>query len=195
MTQDFPRRSRLTRFGWWLAAALLALTLALGLPCGRFALRVYRQQRVISEFARLNLAGVFTVPGKPSWLRRWVGDERAALLDEVRVIVVWSRDEFTDEHLKLLASLESVQDLDLGGTRITDEGLRSLRSLTNLQRLALEDTHITDTGLIHLRQLKHLGLLTLQGTPVTPAGIAELQAALPETLIRGPGESEAIHPP
>eukprot|EP00913_Durusdinium_trenchii_P023352 g21930.t1 len=71
--------------------------------------------------------------------------------------------KITDEGLKYLEKLKSVDDLDLNNTAITDAGLEHLKGLSSLSKLDLGDTAVTDAGLKHLHGLKDLKVLNLAG--------------------------------
>jgi hypothetical protein len=71
----------------------------------------------------------------------------------------------------------------VGATRITDDGLKNVADLRTLERLLLSDTDITDAGLLHLEGLSAATSITLARTKVTAAGVRRLQAALPNCKI------------
>lgn len=89
----------------------------------------------------------------------------------------------TDEGLKELAGLKNLQALDLSHTRMTGSGLKDLAGLKSLQALNLGGTQVTDSGLKQLAGLKSLQWLNLQRTKVTAAGVAGLQKDLPNCKI------------
>ena len=68
-------------------------------------------------------------------------------------------------------------------THVTDEGLEHLASLKSLKNLALVGTKVTDNGLKYLKELKDLQYLSLFETNVTEAGVTALQKALPRVGI------------
>jgi Leucine-rich repeat (LRR) protein len=70
----------------------------------------------------------------------------------------------------------SLQELQLGDSRIVDRDLTHLERLTTLQVLWLNDTPITDAALPHLRNLVELRELHLDHTRVTDAGLAALKS-------------------
>ena len=68
--------------------------------------------------------------------------------------------QVTDEGMRHLASLPSLQHLDLSGTGITDAGLQVLRHLPQLRTLSLWN-RVTEAGiavLAHCHELEHLNL-------------------------------------
>ena len=86
---------------------------------------------------------------------------------------------FTDQGLKSVAELESLERLELGATGITNEGLREIARLPKLQHLGLERSAVTSPGLVHLRPLQSLRFLGLTFTNIDDSGleaIAELRS-------------------
>jgi hypothetical protein len=86
-------------------------------------------------------------------------------------------EEVTDETLKELAALKSLQELILIKTEVTDAGLKELAGLENLQTLNLYETKIKGAGLRDLAGLRNLKTLNLHGTSVTGPGLAGLAEA------------------
>jgi len=86
-------------------------------------------------------------------------------------------EDVTDETLKELAGLKSLQELILIKTEITDAGLKELAGLENLKTLNLYETKIMGSGLKDLVALKKLETLNLHGTRVTGPGLADLAQA------------------
>lgn len=80
-----------------------------------------------------------------------------------------------DAGLERLEGLTQLQSLDLGETKVTDEGLKHLGRLTRLQTLVLYKTNMTDAGLEHLEKLPHLHSLDLVGTKVSDDGLSHLK--------------------
>jgi hypothetical protein len=62
----------------------------------------------------------------------------------------------TDAGLAVLARLEGLRVLNLGGCRITDGGLKTLATLRSLRKVNLAKTQVTDAGLVHLMELPSL---------------------------------------
>jgi hypothetical protein len=89
----------------------------------------------------------------------------------------------SDDGLKHLQTLVSLEDLNLDGSQVGDRGLAYLESLTNLETLCLSDTNVTDAGLTHLKSLTKLRQLAVYRTEVTAKGIDKLQQALPNCTI------------
>ena len=80
----------------------------------------------------------------------------------------------TDDGLKKINKLKSLEQLYLIRTKITDDGMREIAELTNLNLLDLNFTRITDAGLKHVSQLKNLKSLHLCGSSITDKGLKEL---------------------
>ena len=89
-------------------------------------------------------------------------------------VLILSDTPVTDEGLKQLAGLTNLQSLWLGNTSVTDEGLKELAGLKSLQSLFLYNTGVNGTGLKALAGSKSLQLLNLGGSPVTDAGLKAL---------------------
>jgi len=84
----------------------------------------------------------------------------------------------TDDEMAGIATLQTVNEMEIVATRLTDAGLASLARLRNLQVLHLDGTAMmTDEGLKALATLPRLRHLRLSG-PFTDRGLAYL-AALP----------------
>jgi hypothetical protein len=89
--------------------------------------------------------------------------------------------EITDDGLRHLARLASLQHLDLTGTAVTDGGLEVLRHLPNLRTLSLAGNRVTGDGLAvlaHCHELEDLRLWAPQ------AGDAALRALAGKSSLR-----------
>lgn len=80
-----------------------------------------------------------------------------------------------DSELAVLADLENLVSLHLGGTDVTDAGLSHLAGLSALKRLHLEKTKVSDAGLAHLSDLENLSYLNLYQTGVSDTGLSRLE--------------------
>ncbi len=99
--------------------------------------------------------------------------------DRLRVNVVNGAKDFGDEQIKLLEPVaDRIVWLDLARSQVTDEGMKSVGKMRSLERLHLENTKITDAGIEHLGALGKLEYLNLYGTKVDN-GIFETFAKLP----------------
>jgi Leucine-rich repeat (LRR) protein len=167
-----PQR-QLIRLPRPLGTLLVAFAIAVVGFGARFGIPLYKQQRVLREISDGG-GWIETRKQGPAWLRRWIGDDRMQVFEEVLFVQV-SNPEFNDSGMAHLAVLTRLTHLDLSGTRVTDAGLAHLRELTRLVALDLDGTDITDAGLVHLRGLANLQQLDLSATKVTDAGIDHLK--------------------
>ncbi len=110
-------------------------------------------------------------PRGPAWLRGLLGDD--FFNDVTRVS--FGSPEVTDENLIHLRAFPRLRHLLLDGTQVTDDGIRHLESLTSLELLSLNHLKITDRGLVHLRPLTGIRWLDLGGTRVEGTGLAYLE--------------------
>jgi Leucine-rich repeat (LRR) protein len=202
-----PKSRRIPKPIWFGVVAVLMVVLSVFLSVW---LPYHREQVAIREIERLG-GRVFTewdwddpewIEDGPEWLRKIFNDGWLSWFDRVRN--VWLNEtQVSDEGLKHLSGLTSLQKLwlqntqisdeglkhlnsmsnliwlYLDNTQVSDEGLKSLTSLANLSWLALNDTQISNEGLKHLSDLTNLEILELQNTQVTDEGVKELQKALP----------------
>lgn len=85
--------------------------------------------------------------------------------------------KFQDADCRQLATLQSLESVDLSGTGITDEGLAALAKLPALTTLKLSATGVTDDGLATLAECTSLKELSLARCPIeklTAAGAGTL---------------------
>ena len=75
----------------------------------------------------------------------------------------------TDEGIRGLAELKSVQTLDLTGSKVTDAGLVALKNLREVRTLYLANTQVTDLGLKELKHMKDLQTLQVSFAPKSRA--------------------------
>lgn len=92
--------------------------------------------------------------------------------------------QVTDEGLRHLRDCPKLRFLVLDGLPITDQGLAELSHLQELESMSLNSTQITDAGLLHLEKFSKLKELWLRNTAITDEGYQRLQAALPECHIQ-----------
>lgn len=98
--------------------------------------------------------------------------------------VLLNRTKVTDDGIKFLLVCPRLRELQLDGLPITDQGVGQLVNLADLNTLSLSGTKITDEGLVHLEKLTKLKQLWLRSTAITDAGYRKLQAALPQCEIQ-----------
>jgi hypothetical protein len=216
----------------WLAPryslrALLLLMTLICIVCGMWLNRAIRQRTAVRRFYELTDARgeshsgdtpvtmTYRYQGKNEYykpiLPKWQHPLRDALGEEAfgEVTGVQLMDTaVTDDDLRHLAAVPTIEYVNLSRTKITDAGLVHLRvcpklnmlqldgmSITDagleelsrhqgLQSLSLSNTKISDAGLVHLAKLPKLKELWLRGTAITDAGYKQLQAALPECEIQ-----------
>lgn len=80
----------------------------------------------------------------------------------------------SDEGLRHLTGLPTLERLELSWTSIGDGGLAHLRPLNLLRHLELQGTRVTDKGLDVLLDLHNLERLNLNNTAVSDAGLRKL---------------------
>ena len=152
---------------------------------------------------------------EPKWLLDRMGPD---YFGHVTAVTYCVRFGLQSDHLKPVAGLTGVQELELWGTwtddvglsylkgsttlrklrlngtsNISDAGLAHLRAFTNLEELKVCSNRISDAGLVHLRHLTKLKRLSISSAKVTDAGFQMLREALPSTNIeRAMGVSPQI---
>lgn len=97
-------------------------------------------------------------------------------LGPVRSISFDGCPQVDDSFMPVIAQVEGLESLNLGGTPITDRGLKQLRPLRGLRRIYLWRTDVTEEGLAALSSLPNLQLLNLWDTATTDQ-LTELLAA------------------
>ena len=73
---------------------------------------------------------------------------------------------FDEEMAQSLASIQSLQNLDLSWTGLTDNGLSYLITLPSLTKLSLSHTYITNAAFQHLVRFKSLKFLDISSTDI-----------------------------
>ena len=117
-------------------------------------------------------------PIVPKWLhplRDFMGEEAFGEVTGVQLLDTPA----TDEDLRYLAYVPTVERVWLSGTQVTDEGILRLHVCPGLKFLVLNDAAVTDVGLARLTVLTELESLSLNGTQITDAGLEHL-AKLPK---------------
>ena len=85
-----------------------------------------------------------------------------------------SDSPITDVGLESLSELTQLQSLSLDSRPVTDAGLQSIEKLIQLRDLRLGSTQISDRGLEHLARMTQLKILNLRHTQITDAGLVHL---------------------
>jgi hypothetical protein len=141
----------------------------------------------------------------PAWMMVGVGRDAFHSV----VLLSLHNKAVTDETLKELSGLSSVELLHLGGTSITSEGLAALKAFPKLRVVTIHDDGfndeslrrlgdlpalekliissvpgLTDAGLEHLAKLQNLKWLWFHRTQTTEAGVEKLRKSLPNCRIQ-----------
>ena len=139
MTNPKPSRKR-----WRIALAVVVVFAAVGWLVGFPA---YQRHRAIQEIERVG-GKVYRETVGPNWLRQWgIGFERITKVsfcgtgttEDWKQILnspsYLDRGDISDDTLKHLGSLTSLESLSFNHTNITEDGLKHLSNLTNLREL------------------------------------------------------------
>jgi hypothetical protein len=126
-------------------------------------------------------------PSGPRWIRQLIGDDyfghvvkitlppRQRVFGMYRLAKADVGPEVTDDDLKLVGSISTLEELDLTKAPIGDAGILHLAHLENLRTLHLKETKVTDAGLPALGTLRSLWVLRLDHTRITAAGLIGVQ--------------------
>src|SRR5579872_295544 len=157
--------------------AFMALTVILGVGSMLWVgVPAYRQHMAVREIERVG-GWVGTLPRGPKMLRAWVGSEWMKSLDAVDVVYL-GNSRVTDSTLLYVAWFERLRVLELSDTQVGDAGVAHLVGLVNLERLDLSHTRLTDAGLLHVKRMAGLKDLAVAHTHVTDAGLVHLKELL-----------------
>jgi hypothetical protein len=109
-----------------------------------------------------------------------ISDQGLKLVCEIQSLesLAASCTDITDFGLESLTQLVDLRELDLSLTMVSDDGLPKIGALKTLEQLRLASTSISDEGVSHLLKLQKLKWLDLSETAVGEDGIAVLQAGL-----------------
>lgn len=80
----------------------------------------------------------------------------------------------SDDGMKHLGRMTSIERLHVSSDTITDDGLQYLPGMQSLRTLSVEGTHITDRGFVHIGKCVELNGLCLYKTSATGAGLGHL---------------------
>jgi internalin A len=87
-------------------------------------------------------------------------------------------NEITDDGLKILSRMQSLEEVSLGGGSITDAGLEHLKGLKKLNYLLLWGDRFNGNGLAHLRESPALRVCNFGSVYITDESLKHL-AAMP----------------
>jgi hypothetical protein len=144
------RRIRFTTRTLFTVVTLLAILCAF---FGARAVREGRERLATAEITRLGgrfdyqHAKSLTRDGWPSRLMSFLFYEGFARVTHVSL----DRTGIRDDDLAVLASLPSVEGLDISSTAITDAGVVHLGKLRNLKYVNAHNTRLTETGVHELK--------------------------------------------
>jgi protocatechuate 3,4-dioxygenase beta subunit len=115
----------------------------------------------------------------PRYRRQWTGGDWGVSylndLANLRKLRIQDVETFTDEGMKHLKGLQSLEFLMLVRTGVSDEGLIHLKDLTKLEFLGLISNKFTDAGLEHITGMTELKSLRLDDTRITDGGLQRLK--------------------
>ena len=186
MSAPKPRRWFVPRYS---LRTLLVVMTVVCLVSGSWLNKAFRQREAVRRFYQLRGGrsdpyGLVTIlyrhegqiqsqPNVPEWLhplRDAIGDE--AFGDPIGVQL--QHTSATDDDLRNLEDVPTIEQLWLSRTNVTDQGMRSIQACPNLKVLDLDHTAITDDGIAPLATLKKLEFLSLTGTKVSDEGVRHL---------------------
>lgn len=141
-------------------------------------LRVFTDSSLVGPRVAAKPIRIVRYEGPENWQpiassREW--DEIMRLLAAHPEAALSAEGQMTDAMLEEVSRIESLTGLGLSGCRhVTDDGVRHLARLASLQHLDLSGTVITDRGLEVLRYLPELRTISLAGTRITDQGVGPL---------------------
>ena len=103
-----------------------------------------------------------------------------------RVTRVELKPSATDEALKHLAGLPSVERLEANVRGVTDEGLKHLKGHPSLKYINFEQSSVTNAGMAHLKDLPRLEDVFLKKANITAEGFAHLAEIKTLKRLRAP---------
>ncbi len=85
-----------------------------------------------------------------------------------------SRTRITNDGMKRISNIKSLNELNLDYTAVTNLGLAEVSKLSQLKKLSLNFTFVTDKGLEEIGKLSALESLSLRGTVISDKGLKHL---------------------
>jgi hypothetical protein len=126
----------------------------------------YQRHGAIQEIERVG-GVVHKETVGPQWLSQWgFRFGRVTFVD-------LGGTEISDDGLKHLSRLQSLNSLSLNFTGVSDDGLKHVSSLPNLELLQLNETAISNEGLEHLSSLTNLKWLMAFPPLIDPQRVRE----------------------
>lgn len=102
------------------------------------------------------------------------GLSRLSELSELKRLNLSGDANLSDDALKPIASIRSLETLNVSGTGVGDAGMAYLAEMPALKELDAARTKIADKGLASLARIKSLRRLDLAGTAITSEGFHAL---------------------
>lgn len=94
-----------------------------------------------------------------------------------------SRTQISDASMPVIATMQSLEDLNLNSCRISDAGLAQLKGLSKLKKLNLTETSVSEVSLPMLLQMESLEVVHLFDTRWSREGIELLRRIRPELTV------------
>jgi hypothetical protein len=108
-------------------------------------------------------------PPGPAWIRRILGDDFFAEVEEVSLQPAW--ESTTNETVALVAQLPTVRWVQINSSVVDDNGLKPLRTLTRLTSVDIKSPMVTDKGVEELSRIPTLSSLELGCPRITGASL------------------------
>lgn len=125
----------------------------------------------LSELEKLSL--VKAGPEQPGQIVG-VGFEYLAGLRRLRTLLC-DHQPISDDGLRAIGQLTTLEELTIYGSEITDAGLQNLGALSALRSLTMMDSRISGDGLRHLKASVRLEEIYLRGTQIDDDALLELE--------------------
>lgn len=135
----------------------------------------------IKEICKNHNLVALTIMGCPT-----TGDSLADVgnIEALQILDVGQIAHITPEQMHNLQRLKKLYKLNMRRCNLTDECLKELAPMTSIQELEIDSNDFTDKGLEHLKGLKILRMLRMQNCRnITSAGVDRLRKALPNAVI------------
>ena len=97
-------------------------------------------------------------------------------LPKLKKLYIEGGQQITDQGLKYIGEMSSLQSLSLDSIRMPDTSLAHFRHLKGLRELSLRHCQINDEAMQHVRELRNLRVLRLGTNRITDKGLVHLKA-------------------